>query len=198
MAHRHPVPHAIQLRFVQRASRYVRTDPLRLIVEGGGGTPHANSYASLSYANDYFVGRRLYSSAWTAALDDVKIVALKEASMVLDAEFYWTGAAQLNPAQGLGWPRTKAYDRYRNAITGVPKQVRDATCELALYLLAQDRLVARDGVGISSLRVDVIAIVFDKSQSPQTFPDHVARLLNGLGVPLRNGQVRNVKLFRAG
>jgi hypothetical protein len=82
-------------------------------------------------------------------------------------------------------------------ITGLPKKVHDATCEVAMYLLAQDRLVPRDAVGITSLQVDVIRIVFDKTQTPLLFPEYVSRMLNGLGVPIRSAtQIRNTKLYR--
>ena len=190
------VPLPILFHVVVDVEQEPNADPLFLIVEGGTGTPRANSYASLAYANNYFIGKRLFSSAWVASTDDVKTIALKEATFVLDAEFAWTGEGTHTKTQGLQWPRRKAYDRDGRHVTGVPKRVRDATCELAMYLLAQDRLVGREGVGIHSLKVDVIQIVYDKTDAPETFPPHVARMLIGYGSPMRGAQVRNVKLYR--
>lgn len=192
----YPVPSPVKLELLGRVAAIPFPDPLFLVVEGGTGTPRANSYVTLAYAKEYFVGRRLYSSAWTVASDSVKIVALKQASLLLDGEFTWVGDGPSNDNQGLDWPRVNAYDRYNNLIVGVPKRVREATCEVALFLLAQDRFVERQGVGITSLRVDVISIVFDKKDSPETFPPHVARLLTGFGSPVRGGTLRNLRLYR--
>lgn len=186
----------LNLQLSSQCSLLPNPAPFALVVESNTGTVGANSYVSLEYANRYFIGRRLYSSAWITATDDTKIVAIKQASSLLDSEFAWTGTGPLTTTQGLSWPRAGAWDRDYNPVVGVPGKVRDATCELAFYLLASDRLVGRDGVGIKSLKVDVIQIVYDKTDSPETLPSYVARMLLGLGTPLRGGQIRNVKLFR--
>ena len=168
------------------------------IVETGAGDPYANSYVSLEYARSYFVGRRLHSSAWTAATTENKLIALKQASFALDNEFIWKGTP-LTETQALGWPRTGALDRYKveRGTASVPREVKDATCELAMYLLAEDRLVGASGVGLKRLRVDVIELEFDKSQAPETFPAFVARMLNGLSEPVRGrGMIKTVTLER--
>lgn len=191
------VPSRLDLRIAAQLSLLPNEDPYLLIVETGIGVAHANSYASLESARNYFVGRRLYSSAWIAASDDDKKIALKQASNVLDSEFFWAGDGALTTTQGLAWPRVNARDRDNKIISGLPKKVHDATCEVAMYLLAQERLIARDGVGLSSITVDVIKLVFDRKQSPLLFPEYVSRMLNGYGTPVRSAtQIRNVHLYR--
>lgn len=172
---------------------------MTLVVEDGTGLENSNTYISLADANAYFVGKRLHSSAWTSALDATKETALQQASLLLDSEFTWTGKILVtDPVQALGWPRTGATDRYGRARDSeVPIEVKNATCELAHYLLDQDHLVGVTAEGIRRLRVDVIDIEYKDSTAPHTFPPHVARMLNGLAEPVRgSGQIRTVSLRR--
>lgn len=190
-------PSRIGLTLNTRATTSPHNDPWVLVVETGNGVRGANSYATVDYAKSYFIGRRLYSSAWTTAERDVQAVALKQASLWLDAEFAWSGRIPLALGQGMAWPFLDATDRYGKPVVGVPKQVRDATCELAMYLLTEDRFKAREGIGLKSLRVDVISLVFDKEDVPEIFPAYVGRMLVGLGVPVRGiGTIRTVRLQR--
>lgn len=190
-------PTATRLSLVGRADLAPTYDPYHLVYEGGAGVTGANAYGTVEQARAYFIGKRLHSSAWTVASRETQIVALKQASALLDSEFTWTGTTPVNEAQGLAWPFTDATDRYGNAVMGVPRSVREATFELAFYLLAQERLVGREGVGLTSLRVDVISLVFDKTDTPQTIPPHVSRMLVGIGNPVRSaGTIRTVDLKR--
>lgn len=172
-------------------------DPTVSIIENGAGVTYANSYASLANAQAYFIGRRLYSSAWNVAVDADKEQALRQASALLDSEFTWSGQTRVSKTQGLAWPFIDAFDRYGATVVGVPKQVQDATCELALWLLSQERLTDPAGVGLKSLKIDVIELEFDKTEMPRAFPPHVARMLIGLGFPVKSsGTVHNVRLYR--
>lgn len=172
---------------------------MTLVVEDGTGLENAESYISLADANAYFIGKRLHSSAWTASIDAVKETALRQATLLIDSEFTWTGTILMtDPVQALAWPRKDAYDRYGRARNSeVPQEVKYAVCELAHYLLDQDRLVGVQGEGIRRLRVDVIEIEYKDGTTPHTFPPHVARMLNGLGESVRSrGLIRTVSLRR--
>lgn len=172
---------------------------LGLIVENGTGRPDANTYVTLEQAKQYFIGRRLHSSAWTAATTAQKQTALRQASMLLDAEFTW-GGLPLKEDQGLSWPRVNAFDRNGRRRDGeVPKEVKSATCELAFYLLQEERLLARQGVGLKRLRVDVIEFEYSEKggTSPETFPSYVARMVHGLGQAVRGRRTMvTAKLWR--
>ena len=190
-------PADILLSLDATAAIYPGASENELIVETGSGIRGANSYVSIEAARAYFVGRRLHSSAWTIATRETQEIALRQASSLLDGEFSWTGKSPVTAYQGLAWPFQDATDRYGNTVVGVPKAVKDATCELAFFLLAQDRLTETAGVGLKSLRVDTISLVFDKSQGPQTFPAHVSRMLLGYGRPVRStGSPKNIRLYR--
>lgn len=170
---------------------------MALTPEDGTGVTGADSYISLQDALAYFTGRRLYSAGWTSASTVDKEIALRQASLTLDNEFTWSGTTPVSETQGLAWPFTDATDRKGNTVEGLPREIQYAACEVALYLLAQDRYSDQQGVGIDTLKVDTISIKFDKTESPRTFPPHVTRMLQGLGYAVKtSGTVRNTKLYR--
>ena len=128
---------------------------LTLIKETGVGLVDANSYADVADGNSYHDGH-LYASAWTAASDAQKAVALVMASRLIDAEFQFNGT-RTNAVQGLQWPRAKCpepdnvhvpisvllpipYDYVQ--YDTVPKAVVQATCEMERELLIADRTTA--------------------------------------------------------
>ena len=134
---------------------------LTLIKETGAGLVDANAYADLTDGNAYHDGH-LYASAWTAASDTQKAVALVMASRLIDAEFQFNGT-RTNALQGLQWPRARCpepdaihvplqvllpipsdYVRFDS----VPKAVVQATCEMARELLIADRTAAPVGEGL--------------------------------------------------
>ena len=95
----------------------------------------ANSYVSGVAADDYFEGR-LNAGAWSAdaSLQDA---ALMTATERLEQERY--KGAKANPVQRLKWPRTGIVDDDKQTVsdTTIPKEVREATFELALEFLRQ-------------------------------------------------------------
>lgn len=197
MAYLHLHPRRTAARLVVTASLLPNANPYAQVWESGVGVTNSNTYVTVDQARAYFVGRRLFSSTWTTTDSDNQLIALKQASALLDAEFTWVGNGPLTTTQGLAWPRLDPIDKDGVELVGVPKAVRDATCEVALFLLGEDRLTGRSGVGISRLKVDVIDITFDKTETPETFPSHVARMLKLVGAPVRgSGQIRTVKLSR--
>ena len=137
--------------------------PLTLIKETGAGLADANSYADVADGNAYH-DAHLYASAWTAATNDQKAIALVMASRLIDAEYQFLGT-RTNVVQGLQWPRAKCpepdnihvplavllpipsdYVRYDS----VPKAMVQATCEMARELLITDRTAAPLGEGLKS------------------------------------------------
>jgi hypothetical protein len=134
---------------------------LTLIKEDGTGKVDANSYANMADANAYHDGH-LYASAWTAATDAQKAVALVMATRLIDAEFQFNGT-RTTADQALQWPRAMCpepdnvhvpisvllpipYDYVQ--YDTVPKAVVQATCEMARELLIADRTVAPVGEGL--------------------------------------------------
>ena len=171
--------------------------PGTLIVEDGTGKPNANSYISLEEANAYFIGKRLYSSAWTASTDDVKKTALIMGSRVLDQEVIWKGYRRFEDS-GLYWPRTDVYttDGVLVDEDTVPRAVREATAEMAMYLLVSDKMSERSGIGLTRLKVDVVELEFDKYDKKDTVPSFIRRMIIDYGTVFSSGNVRFRKLIR--
>src|ERR1019366_2479981 len=134
---------------------------LTLIKEDGTGKTDANSYADLADGNAYHDGH-LYASAWTAASDAQKAVALVMASRLIDAEFQFNGLRSV-ASQALQWPRVNCPDPDKAPIpiltslllydpfvpfSIVPLAVVQATCEQARELLVADRTASSPGEGL--------------------------------------------------
>jgi hypothetical protein len=80
------------------------------------------------------------NAAWAAASSPDRESARLRASVSLDGmyQFRWPGVPTGGADQERAWPRTGATDYWGNAIANavVPRQVEQATYELALYELA--------------------------------------------------------------
>lgn len=115
------------------------------------GAANADSYASLTEATTYFTARGV--SAWTGT-DAVKEQALRKATTYLDNQYRdrWVGR-RANETQSLAWPRidgTRGYgyplrdlDGFDIASDAVPVQVKNATLEAALLVIAGETLEPR-------------------------------------------------------
>jgi hypothetical protein len=85
---------------------------LTLIKEDGTGKTDANSYADVADGNAYHDGH-LYATAWMAATDAQKSVALVMSSRLIDAEYQFNGV-QTTDGQSLAWPRYRCPDPDRD------------------------------------------------------------------------------------
>lgn len=100
------------------------------------GSPTADSYVSVADADAYWAKRG--NAAWPAALIQDREAALVRATSYVDAEYRWRGT-KAKPAQALAWPRYDVYvDAWPLDSTIIPRQVKDAVCEMALKALAGD------------------------------------------------------------
>lgn len=160
------------------------------------GSSSANSYASLDFAESYFE-TRLGSSAWTSETDeDKQIAALIQATRVLDATFNWNGWIATD-TQALRWPREGAvnYDQafgpnsmydFDSTLTAyfpndeVPLQIKNATCELAIWLLENGGYSGAVN-DLDSVRVGPIRIDFNNNVSNYAIPNTVMEMLTHMG-----------------
>lgn len=151
------------------------------------GGVNADSYVTVAEADAYF-GNRLHASAWTALGTSDKEKALKMATVRLDEE-HWDGArAEDISLQALRWPRYGAVDIDGHGIEGdeIPRQLKEATYELALAMVATDLLKASGLEGFESIKVGPISV--DVRQIPEgNLPDVVVRRLRGLRVAGSSG-----------
>lgn len=146
------------------------------------GSATANTYATLIEADAYFA-TRLRSTFWTDATDPEKEAALREAARILDAIIEWTGSA-VDDVQALMWPRNGMLTRRGFAIptsgsTSIPSELKDAQCELAIRLLAED--LTEDNVvavqGITGLKAGPVDLKFKDAIARHVVPDFVRELL---------------------
>ena len=122
---------------------------LVLIKEDGTGKVDANAYAEVANADVYHEGH-LYATAWTGATADNKAAALVMATRLIDSQVRFSGF-KANELQALQWPRRDCLDPDLGIATksnAVPKEVIDATCEMARELLILDRTAAPPGEGL--------------------------------------------------
>lgn len=139
---------------------------MALIVEDGTGLPDAESYVSVTDADEYHSARG--NAAWTGS-EAVKEQALRRATAYLDGRYgrQWPGTRVLGREQRLSWPRVNASDVTGEVIAGteVPFEVVQATCEAALRALSgplvTDLSIAQQR--IKRQKIDVIETEFDLS-----------------------------------
>ena len=182
---------------------------LTLIKEDGTGKVDANSYATVADANAYYDGH-LYATAWTAATDDQKAVALVMATRLIDAEFQFNGT-RTTAGQSLQWPRAMCpepdnvhvpisvllpipYDYVQ--YDTVPKAVIQATCEMAREFLIADRTVAPAGEGLNYYNAAGIQTGYDKTDKRPVLSQLAQVMLAKYGsqISAKSGAVRLVRV----
>ena len=114
---------------------------------------------------------------------------------VNNAEFQFSGV-KASAAQALQWPRSDCHDPDAVTASGgaavvandlVPKNVVDATCELARELLVQDRTAAPPGEGLLSDWTSTAGKKYSKTDIRPILPRLVQSLLAKYGAPTRQG-----------
>jgi len=182
---------------------------LTLIKEDGTGMADANAYANVADGNAYHDGH-LYATAWTAAADDQKTVALVMATRLIDAEFQFNGT-RTTAGQNLQWPRAKCpepdnvhvpisvllpipYDYVQ--YDKVPKAVVQATCEMARELLIADRTTTPAGEGLKYYNAAGIQTGYDKTDRRPVLSQVAQVMLAKYGsqISAKSGSVRLVRV----
>lgn len=169
---------------------------LVLIVEDGSGKTDSNSYTSVADADAYH-DAHLYGSDWTSANNATKEKALVMATRLIDAVVTWKGRYNVY-GQALAWPRYGVYDKSSQLILNniIPANLKKATAELARHLIAKDRTVERDNIGLKSVKADTVTVEFDKNDNPVIIPDSAIIFIRELGHIDQTG-FGPVKLVRA-
>ena len=161
------------------------------------GAVDANSYATLAEANLYHAAT-LNAAVWTDANDATKETALQWATRLLDEQVEWVGEIA-SAEQALRWPRFDAYTPDGIALDSdsIPTFLRNATAELAKQLIAGDRTAESSSLGIAELQVDVVKIVFDKTESKAVLPPAVYNMVKAYGTANDGSGFSQARLIRA-
>lgn len=142
----------------------------------------ANSYISLSQADDYF-GGRLKSDNWDTLTDSDKQAILVQATRRIDSEYF--GGQKTVRQQTLQWPRRFIYDRdgFPRDVDVVPVEIQYATCELALHYLDQDdREVTKSMLDdLDRVKIGPLEYQIKKGKEGSSLPGTVDRLLRSIG-----------------
>ena len=138
------------------------------VVEDGTGLANANSYLSLSDANDFFA-LNSDSGGWSDFTDDQKEAGLVTATRYIDVTHAYVGEVT-NRDQKLQFPRrfhSRAFYgtniRWHQVNNTVPQNIKDATCVLALSVITNNRLESVDAAtnsNIQSIGVDTLRITY--------------------------------------
>lgn len=154
---------------------------LTLVVETGEGLPNSNSYCSVVYADTYMDGS-LYAATWIAATTQNKEKALVSATRMLDSRIRWKGR-KTRRENALEWPRYCSFDRngYWIPSDEIPDWLLAATAELALQFLSTNPNAEPATKGITSVKVDTIAVSFDKADRPSAIQSNILSLISPYG-----------------
>lgn len=158
-------------------------------VEDGTGFTDSTSYAAVEYADDYFTIQPAAFTTWDALTDTEKQQYLSLATRYLDQKVDWKGNIA-DEDQALRWPRTGAYTRDGVAVgsTVIPRPVKDATCEMAKYLINNDPSAGQDTDVLKKVVVDVIEIEYQDGTGQPKVPSLINSILYGLGFFVSGGR----------
>ena len=135
------------------------------------GGESANSYVDEAYAYTYFQHHTSYSTWSEANSEDLLVYA----TTLLDALVDWHGIV-VTDTQALEWPR----DLPDGSDEGIiPKLVKQATCEMALYLSTNDSVV--DDEKLKKISIGPIKLDFNVDDLYATLPPLVKAMVSKYG-----------------
>lgn len=137
-------------------------------------SPTFNAYCDVVFADAYH-GGRLHNDAYRCASVADKEAAIIWATRLFDT-VHWVGI-RTSPTQPQSWPRQGVIYEDRLGMNGslpygfssvyssvfldsatVPVYIKNATCELALWLLANDTTAPAGTEGFSQIKIDTIEL----------------------------------------
>jgi hypothetical protein len=129
-----------------------------LVVETGTGSATANSYATELFCTTYFQNQG-GNTAWDAADKIQRERALMRATFWIDQTYgdRFVGLRSVN-TQALEWPRSFAYDRQGEDISGVPLALQRATAEIARRYLEDSAQFFADTAAASNVLQDSVSV----------------------------------------
>lgn len=142
------------------------------------GSDLANSYVTVAEADSYF-SSAFKKDSWANADPVDKSALLITASRTLDQFMEWEGS-KASETQSMEWPRNGA------GFSGIPKRIKDATFELAYYILGNNGLSFMNQT-IDSVKVGPISLGFTPSSVDAGIPEFIEKMLQSIGSPILTG-----------
>lgn len=141
---------------------------MALIVEDGSMVTGAESYASVAYANGYFIG--IGNETWSDLDLSAKEQALRLATQYIQNEYFsvWQGVKRQH-TQALDWPRENVYIAGTDSLVAnsiIPNEIKNACCLLA-YKASVGALYSDKERSIKREKIDVLETEYFESDSNQ-------------------------------
>lgn len=182
--------------------------PLVLVNEPLSST--CNTYVSAAEMSAYVEDRvpdSAVGAAWRQLSAELKATYLVNATRLIDSIMDWSIGSKYSRDQRLDWPRYDAWvEGWLLESTTFPTPVKEATCEMAVWSMQNNGLVAvSQDAAYDSIKVGTLTIDFNQDvQGPlnKYYPDIIAYLLKDYG-SVSNPQIpganmaKNVTLRRA-
>lgn len=148
----------------------------------------ANSYVSVSEADDYFAAH-LDSNFWPTAAKD-KQAALVMATNRIDAETFQGRRTDLD--QALQWPRSLVVARAFIDSNTVPRELKIATFEMALHYLkmkaGEFTVDENDLETLDKYKIGPLDVQIKGNVKADRLPSKVKRLLQAIGPQVWSGE----------
>lgn len=140
----------------------------------------SNSYVTLEEANTYLEAH-MQASVWAELNDERKKAALISSNRTLETLKF--SGIRSTKDQNLSWPRRYIIDYDGYQVTGVPKQLKSAQCELAMwYLTEEDRLASDFELGnLESVDMGPIKYKMKTGLEFEIIPEHIEELIERIG-----------------
>lgn len=170
------------------------------VVETGAIVANANSYVTLAEANTFLAANIHAVSTWEALDPDVQKALLVWAARYLDQRAEWNGVlVDTDTPQSMRWPRSGVYDRDNVLIPDdvIPKQLKEATMEMARFLMDDERSKERAQDGLKSITVDVIQIDFLRNYELPQVPSSIGQIIRGLGYIASGGNTNFARIRKS-
>ena len=159
---------------------------MTLSIVATAGSASANSYITENELTAYLatclhLSATVIAAQVQAGTDTIKR-ALISATRLLDEQIEWDGDPDEPLIQALQWPRSGLYDDKGEDLseTTIPTRIKNATAELARYLIDSDRTAENSTDGIQELAVGSIDITFSVNNPPErkVIPDAVWQMIS--------------------
>ena len=169
---------------------------MALIVENGTGIENADSYVSILEIDQY--AEAFGNTAWLALGTPAKEINARKATRFLDNNYPWPGTPKF-PIQSLFFPATGVEVR-GSAVYGVPRQIKNAACELAL--ISQTKDLTSTATSKSLIEKRIKAGDFEKTEKySSATSDNAFAAVEMIIAPLLSGKIGKgltlVKIGRA-
>lgn len=134
-------------------------------------SPLFNAYCDLVFADAYH-GGRLHNDAYRCAKTTDREAAIIWATRVFNS-VVWAGA-RVSTDQPQAWPRQWVeYEGYYLSSSTIPIQIKNATAELAFWLLAGDSTAPAGTEGFSKIKIDTIELTINSTDRQKWMNDAV-------------------------